>query len=83
MKNRRKLLEFIMASTMLLLVYICAGKLPAMSSGSSKVTKQGENGKIILLDAGHGGTDPGKISVTDTVLSTWKDREETGKFDDR
>lgn len=54
MKNRRKLLEFIMASTMLLLVYICAGKLPAMSSGSSKVTKQGENGKIILLDAGHG-----------------------------
>ena len=53
MKNRRKLLEFIMASTMLLLVYICAGKLPAMSSGSSKVTKQGENGKIILLDAGH------------------------------
>ena len=66
MKNRRKLLEFIMASTMLLLVYICAGKLPAMSSGSSKVTKQGENGKIILLDAGHGGTDPGKISVTGT-----------------
>lgn len=54
MKNRRKLLEFIMASTMLLLVYICAGKLTAMSSGSSKVTKQGENGKIILLDAGHG-----------------------------
>ncbi len=54
MKNRRKLLEFIMASTMLLLVYICAGKQPAMSSGSSKVTKQGENGKIILLDAGHG-----------------------------
>ena len=54
MKNRRKLLEFIMASTMLLLVYICAGKLPAMSSGSSKVPKQGENGKIILLDAGHG-----------------------------
>ena len=54
MKNRRKLLEFIMASTMLLLVYICAGKLPAMSSGSSKVTKQGENGKIILLDEGHG-----------------------------
>lgn len=54
MKKRRKLLEFIMASTMLLLVYICAGKLPAMSSGSSKVTKQGENGKIILLDAGHG-----------------------------
>lgn len=54
MKNRRKLLELIMASTMLLLVYICAGKLPAMSSGSSKVTKQGENGKIILLDAGHG-----------------------------
>lgn len=54
MKNRRKLLEFIMASTMLLLVYICAGKLPAMSGGSSKVTKQGENGKIILLDAGHG-----------------------------
>ena len=54
MKNRRKLLEFIMASTMLLLVYICAGKLPAMSSGSSKGTKQGENGKIILLDAGHG-----------------------------
>ena len=54
MKNRRKLLEFIMAYTMLLLVYICAGKLPAMSSGSSKVTKQGENGKIILLDAGHG-----------------------------
>ena len=54
MKNRRKLLEFIMASTMLLLVYICAGKLPAMSSGSSKVTKQGENGKIISLDAGHG-----------------------------
>ena len=54
MKNRRKLLEFIMASTMLLLVYICAGKLPAMSSGSSKVTKQGENGKKILLDAGHG-----------------------------
>ena len=54
MKNRRKLLEFIMASTMLLLVYICAGKLPAMSSGSSKVTKQGENGKIMLLDAGHG-----------------------------
>ena len=54
MKNRRKLLEFMMASTMLLLVYICAGKLPAMSSGSSKVTKQGENGKIILLDAGHG-----------------------------
>ena len=54
MKNRRKLLEFIMASTMLLLVYICAGKLPAMSSGSSKVTKQGENGKIIFLGAGHG-----------------------------
>ncbi len=54
MKNRRKLLEFIMASTMLLLVYICAGKLPAMSSGSSKVTKQDENAKIILLDAGHG-----------------------------
>lgn len=54
MKNRRKILEFIMAMTMLLLVYIFAGKLPAARAGSDKVQKEKDNSKIILLDAGHG-----------------------------
>lgn len=65
MKNRRKLLECIMAVVLLLLVYICAGKLPAMNAGSSQVTKEEkEEKKVVLLDAGHGGVDPGKIAVT-------------------
>lgn len=68
MKNRRKLLEFIMAATMLLLVYICAGKLPAMNAGSNKISEDSrEDGKkVVLLDPGHGGSDPGKVSVTGT-----------------
>ena len=68
MKNKRRILEFIMAVTMLLLVYICAGKLPAMTSGNSKNTsdKNDKNKKVVLLDPGHGGIDPGKVSVTGT-----------------
>lgn len=68
MKNRRRILEFIMAATMLLLVYICAGKLPAMTAGSNKnvADDKEENKKTILLDPGHGGIDPGKVSVTGT-----------------
>lgn len=68
MKNKRRILEFIMAVTMLLLVYICAGRLPAMTSGNSKNAsdKKEENQKTILLDPGHGGIDPGKVSVTGT-----------------
>lgn len=68
MKNRRKILEFVMAATMLLLVYICAGKLPAITAGSNKnvTDDKEENKKTILLDPGHGGIDPGKISVTGT-----------------
>ena len=47
MKNRRKLLECIMAVVLLLLVYICAGKLPAMNAGSSQVTKE-EKEEILI-----------------------------------
>lgn len=56
MKNKRRILEFIMAVTMLLLVYICAGKLPAMTSGNNKNTsdKNDKNKKVVLLDPGHG-----------------------------
>jgi len=68
MRNKRRILEFIMAVTMLLLVYICAGRLPAMTSGNSKNASDKEDGnqKTILLDPGHGGIDPGKVSVTGT-----------------
>lgn len=68
MKNKRRILEFIMAVTMLLLVYICAGRLPAVTSGNSKNAsdKKEGNQKTILLDPGHGGIDPGKVSVTGT-----------------
>lgn len=67
MKNKRRILEFIMAVTMLLLVYICAGRLPAMTSGNGNNKNAGDkdkNKKIVLLDPGHGGIDPGKVSVT-------------------
>ena len=62
MKNKRRILEFIMAVTMLLFVYICAGKLPAMTSGNGKNAsdKKDADKKVILLDPGHGGIDPGK-----------------------
>lgn len=68
MKNRRKILEFVMAVTLLLLVYICAGKLPAMTAGNSNSGGEGKETqrKTILIDPGHGGIDPGKISVTGT-----------------
>jgi N-acetylmuramoyl-L-alanine amidase len=66
MKNRRKILEFAMAVTMLFLVYICAGRLSSISVGSNLTGKEKEEKKVILLDAGHGGIDPGKISVTGT-----------------
>lgn len=68
MKNYRKFLEFVMAVTMLLLVYICAGKLSVMNTGSSQVAekKDKETKKTVLIDAGHGGSDPGKVSVTGT-----------------
>ena len=68
MKNKRRILEFIMAVTMLLFVYICAGKLPAMTSGNGKNAsdKKDADKKVILLDPGHGGIDPGKVSVTGT-----------------
>lgn len=57
-----------MAVTMLLFVYICAGKLPAMTSGNGKNAsdKKDADKKVILLDPGHGGIDPGKVSVTGT-----------------
>lgn len=55
MKNKRKILEFIMAVTMLLLVYICAGRLPVLNVNSDKVmADKEEEKKIVLLDAGHG-----------------------------
>lgn len=66
MRNKHKYLEFIMAVIMLILVYVCAGRLPAMQVESNRTEEEEEEKKIILLDAGHGGCDPGKISVTGT-----------------
>ena len=61
MKNRSKA-EFIMAMILLLLVYVCTAKLPYEQAADDTVEKKEK--KVILLDAGHGGTDPGKVSVT-------------------
>lgn len=67
MDEKRKKLEFIMAAMMLMLVYICAGKLPAMKAGSSHIAENKKAKHVVLLDPGHGGVDPGKVSVTGTT----------------
>ena len=48
MKNKRRILEFVMAVTMLLLVYICAGRLPAVTSGNSKKTSDKEENQTTI-----------------------------------
>lgn len=65
MKDRRKILEFIMSITMLVLVYICASGVPVKNVGSENVSEEKEK-TVVLIDPGHGGVDPGKISVTGT-----------------
>lgn len=54
-----------MSITMLVLVYICASGVPVKNVGSEKVSKEKEK-TVVLVDAGHGGVDPGKVSITGT-----------------
>ncbi len=65
LKNRKQLLELLMALIMLVLVYIFAGRIPALKA--SAVASDVEKEHIILIDAGHGGNDPGAISVLNAV----------------
>ncbi len=63
MQDRRKLLEFIMAITMLVLVYVCTSGVLIKNVDSDGVMQKKEK-PVVLIDAGHGGIDPGKVSVT-------------------
>ncbi len=65
MKISRKQAEFGMSIILLIFVYIVTSQLPAAEAGSSKVQSKNKV-YTVMLDAGHGGVDPGKISVTGT-----------------
>ncbi len=54
-----------MALIMLVLVYIFAGRMPALRA--STMVDGGKEEYTIMIDAGHGGKDPGAISVLDTL----------------
>lgn len=64
--KRAKWLEAAMAVLMLTLVYIYAGKMPALKASTDKAetkTKEEENVKTVVIDPGHGGIDGGAVSV--------------------
>ncbi len=58
-KNKKYILEMFMAVLMLLLVYIFAGRMPALKVN----TEESDDTKIVVIDAGHGGKDGGAVSV--------------------
>ena len=50
-----------MAALLLVMVYIVSGQAGKMTAGLS--VKAGKEQPVVVLDAGHGGSDPGKIGV--------------------
>lgn len=60
MSNKGHILEIIMAVIMLVLVYIFAGKIPALKANTEDSQ---DNVKVVVIDPGHGGMDGGAVSV--------------------
>ncbi len=54
-------IEPFMAALLLVMVYIVSGQAGKMTAGLS--VKAGKEQPVVVLDAGHGGSDPGKIGV--------------------
>lgn len=54
----RRYIEITMAIILLVAVYVCSAKAGMMVSGKDK-----EVSFVVVVDAGHGGKDPGKVSV--------------------
>lgn len=61
----KKVLELLMGIALLLFVGLIAGNESVMSVISDKVEKREK--KVIVIDAGHGGFDPGKVGVNQTL----------------
>ncbi len=60
-KNRRRCAELVMAFFMLAMVYVFAGKIPALQASSDRVDTL--SAKKVVIDPGHGGVDGGAVSV--------------------
>lgn len=57
--NKKYAVEVLMAITLIISVYICSSKAGIMVSGLDN-----EESFIVVIDAGHGGIDPGKVSTS-------------------
>ncbi|MBE5939460.1 MAG: N-acetylmuramoyl-L-alanine amidase CwlD [Lachnospiraceae bacterium] len=53
----KKYTEILMAVLLLVVVYVCSAKAGMLASGSDN-----EISFVVVIDAGHGGKDPGKVS---------------------
>ena len=60
--NKKKISECIMAVFMLVMVYVFAGKMPALQANTDGEDEK-MAGKVVVIDPGHGGVDSGAVSV--------------------
>ena len=70
MEVNKRYIEIAMAVTMLTaLCFICFGIFGVSARGEKSEEKESANQYVVVIDAGHGGTDPGKVGVNGAIES--------------
>jgi len=63
----KRKIELFMVLFLLMGAIVVSWKLSQMAENVSGIPKQAEKKKVVVIDPGHGGEDPGKVGVNDTL----------------
>ena len=67
-ERQKKILGIIMAAILLISMYFVAKEGAAyVNSGQVKIGKEGKDKFCVVIDAGHGGADPGKVGINGSL----------------